>query len=39
MSHGRSHRRYFDTFDDAVAWRDQKAKELHGEFAVLNRPV
>ncbi len=29
----------FKDFDEAVAWRDQKAKELHGEFAVLNRPV
>jgi len=25
-----------DDFDKAVAWRDAKAKELHGEFAYLN---
>ena len=29
-------RPYFDDFDEAVAWRDAKARELHGEFAYLN---
>jgi len=28
--------RYFDDFNEAVAWRDAKAKEFHGEFAYLN---
>lgn len=33
---GRSFQRDFNGFDEAVAWRDAKAKELHGEFAYLN---
>ena len=27
---------HFDDFDEAVTWRDAKAKVLHGEFAYLN---
>jgi len=33
---GRRFRRRFDDFNEAVAWRDAKARELHGEFAYLN---
>jgi hypothetical protein len=34
---GRRVSKRFKDFDEAVVWRDAKAKELHGEFAVLNR--
>lgn len=33
---GRSFQREFADFDEAVAWRDAQARELHGEFAYLN---
>ena len=32
-------KRRFEDFDEAVAWRDARARELHGEFAYLNGVV
>jgi hypothetical protein len=36
LQNGHRSQRYFADFDEAIAWRDAKATELHGEFAFVN---
>ena len=35
VSRGIRHRKNFKRIEDAIAWRDQTAKAVHGEFAVM----